>query len=197
MGKRCRFRTGISFCAVWGIDLLHATIIKNCSAAWMESYIRWCGGTILSASCHFSGMPHQVKIRSVKNSELFWQKPWFFCDILKLLPNGRKFAIFWRAFLVAWASVCYDVFARSVQSLRSFPFCRKALTASQRGARCIATACSLSSNGVPVATPGGPPWSAPTFSMAKNSVFLSRFQLFRSSEFRIWSVKFLILLWQE
>ncbi len=35
----------------------------------------------------------------------------------------------------------------------------KGLTALQRGARWIATACSREDNGVLVATPGGPPWS--------------------------------------
>ena len=45
-------------------------------------------------------------------------------------------------------------------SFRSLPFCRKALTALQRGCRCIAAVAPLERESGPVAGSGGPRWSA-------------------------------------
>ena len=51
-----------------------------------------------------------------------------------------------------------------------FPSCCKGLTGLQRGPRCIVTAAPLSTNGVPVATPGGPYGSASGIFRSENAV---------------------------
>ena len=69
-------------------------------------------------------------------------------------------------------------------------FCRKGLTASRQGPYGIATRPPSSLNGGPVATPGGPPWSATDgFSDDSNSG-MSIFRKRHAPELKFSSVKF-------
>ena len=79
---------------------------------------------------------------------------------------------------------------RKCATFCSFSFCRKALTALQRGACCITTGPPLSCKKAAFATPRGPPWSAADEKWYGDGGRMSKFRLCRSPELKFSSVKF-------
>ncbi|MBQ7870485.1 MAG: hypothetical protein IJ355_09200 [Prevotella sp.] len=73
-------------------------------------------------------------------------------------------------------------------------FCRKALTALQRGARCIATGTPLQADGHAARDQRGPYGKTAEFFSAKNGVQMLKSGAYRHFFEQVSSVKFLILL---